>query len=322
MRLPRRAILHIAAGAALSAAPRSAWAQTYPSRPVRIIVALPAGSGTDILARVMAQWLSQQLHQSVVVENRPGAGGNIGTEAVVKAAPDGYTLLFTLLANAINETLYTDLTFDFVRDIAPVASVCRTNFAVAVNQSLPAKTFPELIAYAKANPGKITMASFGNGTLPHVFGELLMMMTGITMLHVPYRGNFMPDLLGGQVQLAFTSLPSSIAYFRAGKLRALAVTTAQRSDVLPGVPAIAEFVPGYDASAWNGFGAPKNTPVDIIDQLNAAITAGVADPQIKARLASLGAEPIAMTPAETRKFTAAEVAKWAKVIKFAHITTH
>jgi tripartite-type tricarboxylate transporter receptor subunit TctC len=320
MRFSRRALLPLAAGAALLTAPRGAQAQSYPTRPVRLIVALPAGSGTDILARVMGQWLSEQLHQSVVVENRPGAGGNIGTEVVVKAAPDGYTLLFTLLANAINQTLYTDLAFDFVRDIVPVASVCRTNFAVAVNPSLPPKTFPELIAYAKANPGKITMASFGNGTLPHVFGELLMMMTGSTMLHVPYRGNFMPDLLGGQVQLAFTSLPSSIAYFRAGKLRALAVTTAQRSDLLPGVPAIAEFVPGYDASAWNGFGVPKNTPAEIIDKLNAAITAGIADPQIKARLASLGAEPMAMTPAQARQFTADEVAKWAKVIKFAHIT--
>lgn len=320
MRFSRRALLPLTAGAALLTTPRAVRAQTYPSRPIRVIVGLPAGSGTDILARVMAQWLSEQFHQSVVVENRPGAGGNIGTEAVVKAAPDGYTLLFTLLANAINETLYTDLTFDFVRDIAPVASVCRTNFALAVNPSLPAKTFPELIAYAKANPGKISMASFGNGTLPHVFGELLMMMTGVKMLHVPYRGNFMPDLLGGQVQLAFTSLPSSIAYFRAGKLRALAVTTAQRSDLLPGVPAIAEFVPGYDASAWNGFGAPKNTPVDIIDKLNAAITTGIANPQIKARLASLGAEPLSMTPTQARQFTADEVAKWAKVVKFAHIT--
>ena len=320
MRFSRRALLPLTAGAALLTTPRAVRAQTYPSRPIRVIVGLPAGSGTDILARVMAQWLSEQFHQSVVVENRPGAGGNIGTEAVVKAAPDGYTLLFTLLANAINETLYTDLTFDFVRDIAPVASVCRTNFALAVNPSLPAKTFPELIAYAKANPGKISMASFGNGTLPHVFGELLTMMTGVKMLHVPYRGNFMPDLLGGQVQLAFTSLPSSIAYFRAGKLRALAVTTAQRSDLLPGVPAIAEFVPGYDASAWNGFGAPKNTPVDIIDKLNAAITTGIANPQIKARLASLGAEPLSMTPTQARQFTADEVAKWAKVVKFAHIT--
>jgi tripartite-type tricarboxylate transporter receptor subunit TctC len=320
MRLPRRAVLHLAAGAVLSSAPRAVWAQSYPSRPVRVIVGLPAGSGSDILARVMAQWLSEQFHQSVIVENRPGAGSNIGTEAAVKAAPDGYTLLFMLLANAINESLYTDLTFDFVRDIAPVASVCRTNFALAVNPSLPAKTFPELIAYAKANPNKITMASFGNGTLPHVFGELLMMMTGIRMLHIPYRGNFMPDLLGGQVQLAFTSLPSSIAYFRAGKLRALAVTTAQRSDLLPGIPAIGEFVPGYDASAWNGFGVPKNTPGEIIDKLNATIRAGITDPKVKARLASLGAEPLAMTPAQARQFTTDEVAKWAKVIKFAHIT--
>jgi tripartite-type tricarboxylate transporter receptor subunit TctC len=316
----RRALLPLAAGAVLMSAPRVARPETYPSRPVHVIVALPAGSGTDVLARIMAQWLSERLGQSVIVDNRPGAGANIGTEVVAKAAPDGYTLLFTLLANAINQTLYTGLPFDFVRDIVPIASVCTTNFAMSVNPSLPVKTVPELIAYAKANPNKITMASFGNGTLPHVFGELFMMMSGVSMLHVPYRGNFMPDLLSGQVQMAFTSLPSSIAFIKAGKLRALAVTTGKRSDLLPDIPAIGEFVPGYDASAWNGFGAPKGTPAEITDKLNAVITAGVNDPQIKARLAGVGAEPMPMTPAQARKFTAEEVAKWAKVIKFAHIT--
>lgn len=320
MQFSRRALLPLAAGAALISAPRIARPETYPSRPVRVIVALPAGSGTDVLARIMAQWLSERLGQSVVVDNRPGAGANIGTEVAAKAAPDGYTLLFTLLANAINQTLYTGLPFDFVRDIAPIASVCTTNFAMSVNPSLPAKTLPELIAYAKANPNKIAMASFGNGTLPHVFGELFMMMSNVRMLHVPYRGNFMPDLLSGQVQLAFTSLPSSIAFIKAGKLRPLGVTTAKRSDLLPEVPAISEFVPGYDASAWNGFGVPQGTPAEIIDKLNAAITAGVNDPGIKTRFAAVGAEPMPMMPAQARKFTAEEVAKWAKVIKFAHIT--
>ena len=320
MQFSRRDLLPLAAGVALLPGSRAAQAESYPSRPIRVIVALPAGSGTDVLARIMAQWLSDRLGQSVIVDNRPGAGGNIGTEVVAKAAPDGYTLLFTLLANAINQTLYTGLTFDFVRDIVPVASVCTTNFAMSVNPSLPAKTLPGLIAYAKANPNKIAMASFGNGTLPHVFGELFMMMSGVSMLHVPYRGNFMPDLLSGQVQLAFTSLPSSIAFIRAGKLRALGVTTAKRSELLPDIPAISEFVSGYDASAWNGFGVPKSTPTEIIDKLNTVITAGVNDPHIKARFASVGAEPIPMTPAQAGKFTADEVAKWAKVIKFAHIT--
>ena len=320
MQFSRRALLPVAAGTALLSAARLARAQTYPAHPVRIIVALPAGSGTDVLARIMAQWLSARLGQSFVVDNRPGAGANIGTEVVAKAAPDGYTLLFTLLANAINQSLYTGLAFDFVRDIVPVASVCTTNFALSVNPSLPVKTLPELIAYARANPNKVAMASFGNGTLPHVFGELFMMMSGARMLHVPYRGNFMPDLLSGQVQLAFTSLPSSIAFIKAGKLRALAVTTAKRSDLLPDVPAIAEFVPGYDASAWNGFGVPNGTPAEIVDKLNTVITAGVNDPQIKARLTGVGAEPMPMTAAQASKFTAEEVAKWAKVIKFAHIT--
>lgn len=320
MQFSRRALLPVAAGTALLSAARLARAETYPARPVRIIVALPAGSGTDVLARIMAQWLSARLGQSFVVDNRPGAGANIGTEVVAKAAPDGYTLLFTLLANAINQSLYTGLAFDFVRDIVPVASVCTTNFALSVNPSLPVKTLPELIAYARANPNKVAMASFGNGTLPHVFGELFMMMSGARMLHVPYRGNFMPDLLSGQVQLAFTSLPSSIAFIKAGKLRALAVTTAKRSDLLLDVPAIAEFVPGYDASAWNGFGVPNGTPAEIVDKLNTVITAGVNDPQIKARLTGVGAEPMPMTAAQASKFTAEEVAKWAKVIKFAHIT--
>jgi len=320
MQFSRRALLPVAAGTALLSAARLARAETYPARPVRIIVALPAGSGTDVLARIMAQWLSARLGQSFVVDNRPGAGANIGTEVVAKAAPDGYSLLFTLLANAINQSLYTGLAFDFVRDIVPVASVCTTNFALSVNPSLPVKTLPELIAYARANPNKVAMASFGNGTLPHVFGELFMMMSGARMLHVPYRGNFMPDLLSGQVQLAFTSLPSSIAFIKAGKLRALAVTTAKRSDLLLDVPAIAEFVPGYDASAWNGFGVPNGTPAEIVDKLNTVITAGVNDPQIKARLTGVGAEPMPMTAAQASKFTAEEVAKWAKVIKFAHIT--
>jgi tripartite-type tricarboxylate transporter receptor subunit TctC len=288
MQFSRRDLLPLAAGVALLPGSRAAQAESYPSRPMRVIVALPAGSGTDVLARIMAQWVSDRLGQSVIVDNRPGAGGNIGTEVVAKAAPDGYTLLFTLLANAINQTLYTGLTFDFVRDIVPVASVGTTNFAMSVNPSLPAKTLPELVAYAKANPNKIAMASFGNGTLPHVFGELFMMMSGVSMLHVPFRGNFMPDLLSGQVQLAFTSLPSSIAFIRAGKLRALGVTTAKRSELLPDIPAISEFVSGYDASAWNGFGVPKGTPAEIIDKLNTVITAGVNDPHIKHDLPAWG----------------------------------
>lgn len=316
--LHRGQFLRLAA-AALAMAPHGATAQAYPTRPLRLVVALPAGSGTDVLARVIGQWLSQQLGQSVVVENRPGAGGNIGTELVVKAPPDGYTLLLTLLANAINETLYTNLTFDFVRDIVPVGSIGRTNFVMVVNPSLPAKTLPEFITYAKANPGKITMASFGNGTLPHVFGALFEMMTGIRMLHVPYRGNYLPDLISGQVQMSFASMPSSIAFIRAGKLRPLAVTTAKRSELLPDVPAVGEFVPGYEASAWNGIGVPKNTPAAIVSKLNAVLNAGLGDPQVRARLAGVGAEPVAMTPAEAQKFTLDEVAKWAKVIKFANI---
>jgi tripartite-type tricarboxylate transporter receptor subunit TctC len=322
MKLPRRQFLHLAAGAAaLPAVSRIAWAQSYPSRPVRIIVPFAPGGTFDIMARLIGQWLTEKLGQPFVIENRAGAGGNIGTELVVRAPADGYTLLLVGAANAISATLYEKLNFNFIRDIVPVAGIARVPEAMVVNPSLPATTVRELIAYAKANPGKLTMASGGIGTLSHVEGELFKMMTGVNLVHVPYRGlgPALTDLLGGQVQVMFASMSASIEYVRAGKLRALAVTTATRSDELPDVPTVAEFVPGYEASGWFGIGAPKSTSSEVVDQLNKQINEGLADPKMKARLLDLGGRPMPMTPAELGKFIADETEKWGKVIRAANI---
>jgi tripartite-type tricarboxylate transporter receptor subunit TctC len=319
MELSRRQFLHPAAGAAaLAAVSRFAWAQAYPTRPVRIVVGFPAGGGVDIIARLMGQWLSERLGQPFVIENRPGAGTNIATEAVVKAPPDGYTLLFASVSVAIGATLYEKLNFDFVRDIAPIAGTSRVPLVMVVNPSVPAKIVPEFIAYAKANPGKINMASGGNGTSLHVAGELFKMMTGVNMVHVPYRGDAaaVTDLIAGQVQVMFNVTSSSIEHIRAGKLRALAVTTAARLEALPDIPTVGDFVPGYEASAWNGLGVPKNTPAEIIDKLNKEINAALADPKVKARIADLGNVPMPMTPAEFGKFITEETEKWGKVVKF------
>ena len=317
MKLRRRAILRLAAGAAaLPALSRIASAQSYPTRSVRLIVGFPAGQATDGLARLIGQALSERLGQQFFIENRTGAGGNIGTEAVVRAEPDGYTLLAEIMTtNAINATLYEKLDFNFIRDIAPVASIGGGPYVMVVNSSVPAKTVPEFIAYAKANPDKINMGSSGVGSATHVFGELFKMMTGIKMVHVAYRGGYVPGLLGGQVQVVFGTIASCIQFVRAGQLRALAVTTAARSDALPDIPAIAEFVPGYEASISYGIGAPRNTPAEVIEKLNKEVNAVVADPKIKARLADLGVEPTPMTPTEFGKLVADETEKWAKVIK-------
>jgi len=318
MKLPRRKFLHLAAGAAaFPAVSRVAWAQVYPSRPARIVVPFPAGGGPDIIARLMGQGLSERLGQQFVIENRPGAASNIGTEIVVKAPPDGYTLLMVVATNTINATLYTNLNFNLIRDIAPVASIAGTSYGMLVNQSFPAKTVPEFIAYAKTNPGKINMASAGTGSGPHVAGELFKMMTGIDLVHVPYRGSYWPDLLSGQVQVAFAPMPSSTGYIKAGTLCALAVTGATRSETLPNIPTVREFVPEYEALGWYGLGAPKDTPARIISKLNHEINAAVADPTIKGRLLALGAEPMPMTPAEFGKFMSDETEKWRKVVKFA-----
>ena len=320
MELSRRGFIRFAAsGLALPIVPSAAMAQSYPVRPVRVVVGLPAGTAPDIIARLLAQWLSEQLGQPFFVENRPGAGTNLGTETVVRASPDGYSLLFVLASNAINAALYDNLNFNFIRDIAPVASVGGIPFVMVVNPAFPAKTVPEFIAYAKANPGKINMASVGNGTAPHVYGELFREMTGVDMVHVPYRGNPLPDLLGGQVQVYFCALPSSIGFIRSGKLRALAATTASRLDLLPDVPTVGEFVPGYEAIAWQGIGAPKNTPVEIIEKLNQNINAFLADGKIKTRFAEIGAVPMPMTSAEFGKFLAGETEKWGKVARVANI---
>ena len=319
MKLPRRRFLHLAAGAAaLPALSRIARAQTYPSRPVRWVVPFPPGGVTDIVARLMGQWLSERLGQPFVIENRPGAGGNIGAEAVVKAAPDGYTLYLSSSPNAISATLYDNLNFNFIRDIAPVASISISPLVMEVNPSVPAKTVPEFVAYAKANSGKLNMASNGNGTTSHLAGELFKMMTGINMLHVPYRGAApaLTDLIGGQVQVMFDVMASSIEHIRAGKLRALAVTTATRSEALPDVPNVGEFLPGFEASAWQGVGVPKNTPTEIVDRLNKEMNAALADPKIKARLADLGNIGLALSPADFGKLIADETEKWSKVVKF------
>jgi tripartite-type tricarboxylate transporter receptor subunit TctC len=323
MKLPhRRQFLRLAAGAAaLPALPHVARAQAYPSRPVRIIVGLAPGGANDILARLMGQWLSERLGQPFIIENRPGGGGNIATEAVVRAPADGYTLLMVGPSSAINATLYDKLSFNFIRDIAPVASFLRGPTVLVVNPSVPANTVPEFIAYAKANPGKLSMASAGIGSGPHMSGELFKMMAGVDLVHVPYRGSgpAFTDLLGGQVQVYFPGTVSSIEYIRAGKLRALAVTTATRSDVLPGVPTVGEFVPGYEASSVFGLGAPRNTPAEIVDKLNKETNAGLADPKITARLADQGGTVLALSPAGFGKLIADETEKWAKVIKFAGI---
>jgi tripartite-type tricarboxylate transporter receptor subunit TctC len=295
-----------------------AAALDYPTKPVRWIVGYPAGGSTDILARLIGQWLSARLGQQFIIENKPGAGNNIGTEQVVRAAPDGYTILLVNPANAINATLYEKLSFNFVRDIAPVAGLIRVPNVMEVNPSVPAKTVPEFIAYAKANPGKINMASSGSGTSVHMSGELFKMMTSLAMQHVPYRGSapMLTDLLAGQVQVTFDNMPSSIEHIRAGKLRALAVTTAMRSEALPDVPIVADFVPGYEASAWFGIGAPKGTPTEIIELLNKEVNAAVADANVRARLADMGGMMINGTPAAFGKIIAEETEKWAKVVKF------
>ena len=322
MKLPRRQFLHLATGAAaLSGISRIARAQAYPSRPVRIIVGFTAGGNFDLTARLISQWLSQRLGQQFIVENRPGASTNIATEAVVRAPADGYTLLLGGAVNAINATFYERLNFDFIRDIAPVASLIRFPNVIDFNPSFPAKTIPEFIAYAKANPGKVNMASSGNGTSQHLSGELFKTMTGVNLIHVPYRGapQALTDLVGGQVQVSFDPLPPAIELIRSGKVRALAVTTATRSEALPDVPTVGEFVPGYEASGWNGIVAPRNTPVEVIQKLNNEINAALADPGTKAKLADLGGIVVAGSAADFGKLIADETEKWGKVIKFAGI---
>ena len=320
MKLRRRKFLQLSAVAmTLISASRRVWAQAYPARPVRIIVGFPAGVAPDIVARVIAQALSDRLGQQFVVENRPGAGSNIGTEIVVRAPPDGYTLLLAISSGAINATLYSNLSFSFVHDIAPVAMIGLGPFVMVINPRLPTKTVPEFIAYAKANPGKINMASQGTGLASHLMGELFKMMAGVNLMHVPYRDNFTADLIGGQVQVAFVPITNVIEFIRDGRLRPLAVTTAKRSELLPDVPAVSEFLPGYDATGWNGIGAPKETPVAIIEKLNKEINDIIRDPGMKARLISLGLEPLSMTPDEFGRRIADDTAKWAKVIKFANV---
>ncbi len=319
MKLPRRRFLHLAAGAAaLPAASLIARAQAYPVRPVRIVVPFAAGGSTDISARLIGQWLSERLGQQFVIENRPGAGSNIGTEVVVNAPPDGYTLLLVGASSAINATLYEKLNFNFLRDITPVSGINSVPFIMAVHPSFPAKTASEFIAYARANPGKVNMASGGNGTAGHLSGELFKLLTGLNMAHVPYRGEApaLTDMLAGHVQAMFGTMPASIEYVRAGKLRPLAVTSARRSELLPDLPTVGDFVPGYETSAWQGVGAPKNTPAEIIDRLNKEINAGLADPKIKARVADMGGTVLAGSPADFGKLIADETEKWGKVVKF------
>jgi tripartite-type tricarboxylate transporter receptor subunit TctC len=320
MELPRRRFLRLPAGAAaLAAVPRIALAQSYPTRPVRLILGFPPGLAADIVARLIAQSLSERLQQQFIVENRPGASTNIATEVVVRAPPDGYTLLFVTVPNAINATLYSHLNFNFMRDIAPVAGADRSSFVMVVNPAVPAKTVPEFIAYAKANPNKINMASNGIGTITYLAGALFIAKSGVALVHVPYSGSFNSDLLGGKVQLAFSPLAGAIGYIKAGTLRPLAVTSPTRSAMLPGVPALAEFMPGYEANLWDGVGAPRNTPTEIINTLNREITAILVDSKMKARLADIGAVPMPMTAAEFGKHIADETEKWAKVINVAGV---
>jgi tripartite-type tricarboxylate transporter receptor subunit TctC len=320
MNLPRRQFLNLAVGAAsLPVLSRTARAQAYPARPVRIIVGTAAGGSTDLVGRLIGQWLSERFGQRFIIENRTGAGTNIAVETVVNAPPDGHTLLLASTAGAINATLYKDMKFDFIRDIVPVAGIVRVINVLEVNLSFPAKTLPEFIAYAKANPGKISMASPGAGTGPHMAGELFKMMAGVNIIHVPYRGTAPAhsDLLGGQVQAMMDGILGSIEFIRANQLRALAVTYATRSDALPDVPTVSEFIPGYEASGWFGVGAPKGTPAEVVEKLNNEINAGLADAKLKARLSELGGVPMSMTPAEFSKHIADETEKWAKVVKFA-----
>jgi len=322
MKLSRRRFLHLAAGAAaLPGASRIAWAQTYPARSVRIVVPFAAGGSTDITARLIGQWLSERLGQQFIIENRPGAGSNIGTEVVVNALPDGYTLLLVGASSAINATLYEKLNFNFIRDITSVAGFISIPFVLVVNPSFPAKIVSEFIVYAKANPGKVSVASGGNGTAGHLSSELFKMMAGLNIVHVPYRGEApaLTDLLGGHVQAMFGTMPASIEYIRAGKLRPLAVTTATRLNALPNVPTVGDFLPGYETSAWQGVGAPKNTPAEIIAKLNNEINTGLADPKLKVQLADLGGTVIAGSPADFGKLIADETEKWGKVIKFANV---
>jgi tripartite-type tricarboxylate transporter receptor subunit TctC len=320
MKVHRRTFLQLAAaGLGAPAFPLAAMAEEYPARPVRVVAGFAAGGGVDITARLIGQWLNERLGQSFVVENRTGAGGNIGTEAVVTAAPDGYTLLLATVPNAVNASLYNNLKFNFIRDIAPVAGIIRVPMFIMVHPSLPAKTVPELIAHAKANPGKVNMASAGNGSAPHMAGELFKMMTGVNMVHVPYRGQgpALTDLLGGEVQVLFATAPGTTDYVTTGKLRALAVTTTSRAEVLPDVPPVSDFVPGYETSQWYGMCAPGKTPAEIIGKLNKEINAAITDAAMKGRLAAIGGEPLPGTPAEFGKLIAEETEKWAKVVKAA-----
>jgi tripartite-type tricarboxylate transporter receptor subunit TctC len=320
MKLCRRNFLHLAAGAAaFLITPRIASALGYPARPVHIIVGFPPASGPDLVARLVGQRLSERLGQQFIVEDRPGAGSSIATQTVVNAPADGYTLLLATSANAINATLYPNLHFNFLRDVVPIASINRAPFVMVVNPAVPAPAIPEFIAYAKANPHKVNMASAGIGSTVHLCYELFKMTTGLDLVHVPYRASYLPDLIGGQVQGAFSSVPQAIQYIRDGKLRALAVTSTARVDVLPDVPSMGEFVPGYDAEGWFGIAAPNATPIEIINKLNGEINAVVADPKTKAQLVELGAPPMSMTPAEFGKLIADQTEKWAKVIKFADI---
>jgi tripartite-type tricarboxylate transporter receptor subunit TctC len=322
MKFARRRFLRLAAGAvALPAVSRIGWAQTYPTRPVRLIVGFAPGGPNDIVARLLGQWLSERLSQQFIIENRTGAGGNVGTEAVVNASPDGYTLLLIDSSNTINPTLYDKLNFNFIRDITPVAGVMRGPLVMEVNPAFPAKTVPEFIAYAKVNPGKITMASGGIGTSSHMAGELFKATAGINMIHVPYRGTApaLADLLGGQVQIMFGNMLASIEHVRDGRLRALAVTTTSRSEALPDIPRVSDFVSGYEASAWQGVGAPRYTSSEIVEKLNKEINASLADPQMRARLADLGGTALGSTPSEFGKLIAEDTDKWGKVIRAANI---
>jgi tripartite-type tricarboxylate transporter receptor subunit TctC len=313
---PRRQILHLAASIiALPASLRAAFALDYPTRPVRLIVGFPAGGLTDILARLLSPWLSERFGQQFIVEDQPGAGTNLATEAVVRARPDGYTFLMATSTNAINATLYDNLKFNFIRDTTPVASIARTPLVMEVNPSFPVKTVPDFIAYAKANPGKIDMATAGIGSSVHLAGELFMTMTGVQLVPVHYRSSYVPDMLAGQVQVVFSPVPTTIEQVRAGKLRALAVTSRTRSEALPDVPTIDEFVPGYEANVWNGVVAPKNTPTEVIDKLYKEIDAALADPKIMARFAAVGSVPKSITPADFGKFIAEDTEKWGKVIR-------
>jgi tripartite-type tricarboxylate transporter receptor subunit TctC len=323
VKLPRRSFLHLAVGAAaLPALPRIAQAQTYPTRPVRLIVTVATGSAPDIIARLIGQWLSERLGQPIVIDNRPGGNGNIGTEIGVRAPPDGYTLLLALSMNAINAALYDNLSFNFIRDTAPVASIGTIPLVMEVHPAVPAKTVPEFIAYAKANPAKINMAASTNGSPVHVAGELFKMMAGIDMVAIPYRGGegpALPDLISGQVQVMFGAMPASLGYIRSGNLRALAVTSATRQEALPGVPTVGEFLPGYEARGWYGIVASRSTPTAIVEKLNKEINAGLGDPNVKKRLTDLGCAVFAGSPADFGKFIADETEKWGKVITFANI---